>query len=580
MALAQQTGILGRKRAAHLLRRITFGPNKSDIDIFTNYSVADALDNLFQDTTMPDPPLDLKTNATWVNAPSTTANSSDSPLQEYFKGWWLKQMLGQDIAAADRIPFMVRERILFFLHTHLTTVQATVGNSRALYFQNVLLRTFALDGSKPAEINLKELTKKISVDNAMLVLLDGRLNVKGDPNENYGRELIELYSLGKGLTGYTAPSGTQGDYIYYTETDVRAAALVLSGWDLDTTFANIDPDTLIPRGKVKANNVGQATQHDNTTKQFSARFGSATISPDPALLNGGLPTEASMIDEISQLIDLIYSQPECPKNICRKIYRFFVYHDIDQSLDDTIITDLAATFVSNGYKIEPVIRELLGSQHFYDMMDTLADNDKFGAIIKSPLEIITETLNFFEHKLPDYTSQLDDFYKTTATLFGYMKSMNMDFMNPIDVAGFDAYHQYPLYNRAWISTNSLNRRYDFIFLCMTTENMMPGEIRIDLYTYMKLRFPTVAADPDAFIRELVTYLFPLSEETTEITTDRLNYFKLQFFLLGEALPQGPLAFWTFSWANGDSIPASKTDARGMLQDLLNAILQSPEFQLH
>lgn len=578
MALTQQTGTLGRKRAAHLLRRITFGPNKSDIDLFANYTVSVALNNLFQDTTIPEPPLDLKTNATWVNAPSTTANSSDSPLQEYFKGWWLKQMLGQYVSDTDRLPFMVRERILFFLHTHLTTVQATVGNSRSLYFQNTLLRMYALDGAQPAEINLKELTKKISIDNAMLKLLDGRLNVKGDPNENYSRELIELYSIGKGLSVFSIPPVIKD--VNYTEKDVRSAALVLSGWDVDTTFLTIDTDTLIPRGKAKLNNVGQATQHDNTLKQFSASFGNATIAPDPTLLVGGLPTEASMMDEISQLVDLIYSQPECPKNICRKIYRFFVYHNIDQQLDDTIITELAGTFVTNGYKIEPVIRELLGSQHFFDMMDAVIDNDKFGAIIKSPLEIITETLNFFEYKLPDYTSQLDAFYKTTANLFGQMKSMNMDFMNPIDVAGFDAYHQYPLYNRAWISTNSLNRRYNFIFLSMNTENMMAGEVRIDLYAYMKLRFPAVAMTPDAFVRELISYLFPLSQETTEITTERINYFKFQFYQLGEALPQGPLVFWNFSWTNGDNIPTSKIDARGMLQDLVNSILQSPEFQLH
>lgn len=580
MPLPQQSGILGRKRAAHLLRRITFGPNKAEIDAFTSYSVTQALDLLFQDTAYPLPPVDPKTNATWVDIPSTTANSSESPLQEYFKGWWLKQMLAQDVAESERLAFMVREKILFFIHTHLTIVQGTVNNSRAFYFQNALFRNYALDGSKPAEINLRELTKKISTDNAMLILLDGRQNVKGDPNENYSRELIELFTIGKGLPGFIPNSTTPGDYIYYTEKDVRSAAYVLSGWDTNLSFTSIDPETLIPRGRAKSNGLGQATQHDNSTKTFSARFNNGTVIPDPTLLIGGLPTEESMIDEISQLIDLIYDQPECPKNICRKLYRFFVYHEIDQQLDDTIITDLAATFVANGYKIEPLIREILGSQHFFDMMDASSDNDKFGALIKSPLELITETLLFFEYKLPDYTSELSAFYKTTAYLFGHMKSMNMDFMNAIDVAGYDPYHQFPIYNRGWISTTVLNRRYDFIFLSMTTENMKEGEIRIDVYEFIKLRFGVLAIDPNIFIREFISYLLPLSEETTEITTDRINYFKLQFFQLGEALPQGPEAFWNFSWANGDTLPISKIDARGMLQDLINAVLQSPEFQLH
>lgn len=580
MALPQQSGILGRKRAAHLLRRITFGPSKADIDTFSTYSVANALNILFQDTPFPEPPLDLKTNATWVDIPSTPANSSESPLQEYFKGWWIKQMLAKGVQDSDRLSFMVREKILFFIHTHLTIVQGTVNNSRAFYFQNILFRNFALDGNKPADINLKTLTKKICVDNAMLILLDGKLNVKGDPNENYARELIELYSIGKGLAGFIPPTTVQGNYYYYTENDVRAAALILSGWDINTTFTSIDPDTLIPRGRAKVNVGGQATQHDNSTKTFSARFNNATISPNPALLIGGLPTEESMLDEISQLIELLYSQPECLKNICRKLYRFFVYYEIDEQLDDTIIAGLLDTFVANGYKIEPVITEILGSQHFFDMMDASSDSDKFGALIKSPLELITETLSLFEYKLPDYTTQLDAFYKTTAYLIAQMKAMNMDFMNPIDVAGYDAYHQFPIYNRGWISTTALNRRYDFIYLIMTTDNMMAGEIRIDLYEYIKLRFGIAALDPDILIRELITYLLPLSQETTEITTERINYFKLQFYLLGEALPQGPLVFWTFSWTNGDTLPISKVDARGMLQDLVNAILQSPEFQLH
>ncbi len=582
MALVQFSNTLGRKRAAHLLRRITFGPNKSDIDTFASYAPATALNLLFQDTTAPLPPIDLKTGATWVNAPSTAANSADSILQGYFKGWWLKQILAQDASDANRLSFMVREKIVFFIHTHLTTIQEVVGNSRALYFQNVLFRQYALDGNQPSTINLKELTKKVSIDNAMLILLDGKLNVKGDPNENYGRELIELYSLGKGLQGSVPASTTQGDYIYYTEADVRAAALVLSGWDTNTAFTTLDADTGLPRGKAKINASNVANEHDNTVKQFSARFNNATITPNPALLLSGLATEASMIDEISQLINLIYAQPECPKNICRKIYRFFVYHEIDATIDSTIISELANTFVAGGYKIEPVIKELLGSQHFYDLIDTDINNDKFGAIIKSPLELITETLQFFEYKLPSYTSQLDAYYKTANNLFEQLRIMGMAFMNPTDVSGFDAYHQYPMFNRAWISTNSLNRRYNFIFLSMTIDNamMMDGPISIDLFTYFKLRFPSIASDPDAFIRELISYLFPLSDETTEITTERINYFKQQFFSLGEALPQGPLAFWQFSWNNGNTIPTSKIDARGMLQDLVNAILQSPEFQLH
>ena len=91
---------------------------------------------------------------------------------------------------------------------------------------------------------------------------------------------------------------------------------------------------------------------------------------DPLLLNGGNATEASALDEIQQLIDLIYSKPETAKNICWKIYRFFVYapHTPAESLaiDGPIITEMANTFESNNYKLQPVIENLLRSQHFYE----------------------------------------------------------------------------------------------------------------------------------------------------------------------------------------------------------------------
>ncbi len=410
----------------------------------------------------------------------------------------------------------------------------------------------------------------------MVALLDSRLNVKDNPNENYARELLELYTIGKGLNGEIPATGTQGDYFYFTELDVQSAAKVLSGYDVDDTFATIDPDTLIPRAKIKANGGGQPNQHDNTVKQFSARFGNATITPT---VPGTQPTEVSMLDEIDQLINMIYSQAETPKNICRKIYRYYVYHDITATIDSTIIADMVTTFTTNNYKIEPVIRELLQSQHFYDAGDMSIDNDNFGAIIKSPLQLVAETLNFFEYQLPDYISQSESFYLKSGTLLRTVENQGMKLMNPFDVAGYEAYHQFPLYHRMWINTNALTQRYKFIFDTMTTENMDPDNVTVDLYPFMKLRFAGTASDPDAFIRELASYLLPMYSEGPEITTARLDWFKAQLFKLGLALPQGPLAFWQFSWANGDSIPASKDDSRGMLQDLVNAMMQSPEYQL-
>src|SRR5690606_5026037 len=144
-------------------------------------------------------------------------------------------------------------------------IREKVDDSRALYFQNQLFRFFALDALNPdPEINFKTLTVKICVDSAMLKVLDGTSNVKGNPNENYARELLELYSIGRGLEG-DVPPPVDGDYFLYTEDDVKAAARVLSGWTTDDDYLTIDELTLLPRGRVRGNPTN-ASSHDNDPK--------------------------------------------------------------------------------------------------------------------------------------------------------------------------------------------------------------------------------------------------------------------------------------------------------------------------
>ncbi|MCR6639977.1 MAG: DUF1800 domain-containing protein [Sporocytophaga sp.] len=455
-------------------------------------------------------------------------------------------------------------------------MQETVNNSRALYFQNALFRKFAFDNEPDPLWNFKMLTKKISLDNAMLVLLDGRLNVKGRPNENYAREFLELYTIGKGLPGHVPPSTIPGDYIYFTEQDVQAAARVFSGYDTDFTFLTIDEDTELPRVKIKGTGT-VANQHDNDPKEFSDRFGNTVITPDTTLLFGDKATEASMLDELDQLVEMVYAQQETVRNICRRIYRFYVYHEITQTIDNSIIADMANTFVANNFKLQPVIMELLQSQHFYDSATASVDDNNFGALIKSPLDLVLNTLSFFEYNLPDPQTEAEQFYEVTGKILESMKNQGMYFLNPYDVAGYDAYFQYPLYNRNWISANTLTQRYKFIYDNISIDKM--EEIKIDIFPFIQQRFASVALNPDDLINELASYLLPMSQAGTEITTERLNYFKSQFFVIGKGLPQGPEAFWEFSWNNADTIPESKEDARGMLQYLLNAMLQSPEYQL-
>ncbi len=593
MPLPSFSGSLGYKRAAHLLHRATFGPTQLQIDSFATLTAGQAVTQLFQQP-LPDPvlPIDPETGTEWVLTGTSDANSGDSDLQEFFKGWFLGQMIGVGVPASSYLAYATREKIVFFLHTVLTTIQSKVDNSRSLYFQNQLFRKFALDKTLPAEYNFKAITKKISVDNAMLRLLDGNLNVNGSVNENYGRELLELYSIGRGLEGTLPPATIPGDYFNFKEQDVRAAAQVLSGWELDTTFTSVDETVdlfssgtqKLPRGKVRGS-PNNASAHDNTVKQFSERLGNATIQPDPLLLNGSSATEASAMDEISQLIELIYTQPETARHFCRRVYRFFVYHEITQAIDDTIIAEMANTFVANGYKIQPVLEDLFQSQHFYDAAAGLND-DAFGGIIKSPLDLMIGTFRFFNIQLPDPVANAEAYYEQTGELIRSLERMGMHFYEPFDVAGYDAYHQYPIYHRSWISTNYLTRRYEFIRNLVSESQMnMPGMLKIDPVAFVQNNISNaIASDARQLIIELTKYLLPLADnltfdpaldDTAGLTAERLNYF-LTAFLKSPQLDADPEGAWTFRWNN----PVDMEVVRRQLENLFNALMQSPEYQLY
>ncbi|MBN8654020.1 MAG: DUF1800 family protein [Cytophagales bacterium] len=591
MPLPTFGGTLGYKRAAHLLHRATYGPTKLQIDSFATLTASQAVALLFQQP-LPDPvlPLDPETGTEWVLTGTTEANSGDPELQEIFKGWFIGQMLGLGVPPSNQLAYATREKIVFFLHSVLTCIQSKVDNSRSLYFQNQLFRKFAFDKTLPIEFNFKELTKKVSVDNAMLRLLDGNLNVRGSVNENYGRELLELYSIGRGLEGTLPPATTLGDYFNFTEQDVRAAAQVLSGWELDTTFTSVDEDVdlyltgtqKLPRGKVRGSTTN-AGSHDNTVKQFSDRFGSATIQPDPLLLNGTNATEESALDEISQLIELIYAQPETARNFCRRVYRYFVYHEITQTIDDSIIAQMANTFISSGYKIQPVLEDLFQSQHFYDAAAGVTD-DNFGGIIKSPLDLMVGTLRFFNVQLPDPTGNAAAYYEQTGDLIRSLTDMGMHFYEPFDVAGYDAYHQYPIYHRSWISTNYLVRRYQFI-QNLVSDSQMGGMMKIDPVALVQTNISNaIASDARLLIVELAKYLLPLSDNLTfdtatddnaGLTAERLNYF-LTAFLKSPQIDADPEGAWTFRWNN----PVDMEVVRRQLENLFNAMLQSPEYQLY
>jgi hypothetical protein len=241
-------------------------------------------------------------------------------------------------------------------------------------------------------------------------------------------------------------------------------------------------------------------------------------------------------------------------------------------IESQIISEMASTFTASGFKIQPVIENLLRSQHFYEAGAAISD-DNFGGIIKSPLDLIVGTLRHFKISLPDMVADAEDFYEVTGSMIQSLNTMGMSFFEPYDVAGYEAYHQFPVYHRYWITPNSLTRRYEFIRSLVT---MMDDEMfSINTYEYVQENFAAQAPNARDLVVALASYLYPVTDNLdfddatqSALTTSRMNYFK-------NALLSGfDEAYWTTIW-NGTSI----SDKRAALNNLFNAMLQSPEYQL-
>ncbi len=566
--LAKFSGTLSRRNAAHLLRRATFGPDRDSIDTFTGKTVDEALGLLTQTTTAPTPPLDLKTGESWLPKPDENTNSEDGDLSGYFKSWWLNLM---------RTDNTMRERMVFLYHTFFPTIESAVEDSTALYYQNALFRFYAFG-------NIQTLTKKVCIDNAMLILLDGRSNEVGLPNENFAREFFELHTIGKG----PQDPGDPTNYTNYTEYDIQVASRILSGWANDTNFgtdlsnSNIDEETGIPLGVVKGEGL-YATRHDasnNPPRTFSPdTFPGGSIAHLAINVNNGQAIKASVmgrkatteqteiIGQVDQLVNMVFEKEATALNFCRKIYRFFCYYNITDDVETNIIKPLATTLISNNYEILPVIKELLSSQYFYDANNAVDTDDTHADIIKSPLELSLGAMRFFNVATPAQSS-LSDFYDFYSGLLNSLNDQGISLYEPYDVAGYDAYHQEPDYHRNWITVNTLAYRYEFAMKLAT--NSYSDMISVDYAAYVKdnVTDPTLASN---ILQHFVDYMLPEVISTTG-EGNRFDYFLN--ILKGDLTDTN----WRNEW--NDYISSGMNDGiNSQIEILLSALMQTPEYQL-
>lgn len=540
------SGTLGVQNASHLLRRATFGPTLSDMQLFSGMTATAAIQELLLPQTPSDLPIDYLTGTDWVYPNTFHPNHSTSTVCRFTSSWWMENMRGSGTNLTDRM--------VWFYHTHFPMILSRIQNRPQFALDYLrLLRFYALG-------NYKDLAKAVCIDNAMLIHLDGNLNVKGAPQENFAREFLELFTVGKG------PQVGPEDYTNFTETDVKALTKALTGWGIDATYQTIDPVTGLPTGEVK-NNQATSTRHDVTDKQFSAAFNNTVIQTTG--VTGSNATIQGVYQELDDVIDMIFNSPHTARNICRRIYRQFVYFDITNEIETDIIEPLATILEQNNFEIVPVLETLLASEHFYDIDNGITEDNNIGAIIKSPVDLVVGTMRLFELDIPDKTTDLENHYELYRQLLFHMDAQGLDFFEPYDVAGYDAYFQEPGFHRNWISSNYLANRYKIAeFLIDGLENSAGTVLlQLDIVDFVRNNC-TNPSDADSLMQELTAWMVPM-----QLTTDRFNFFR-DDILLEQLTP----AFWTTAWDNYISTNNDAT-VRVQLEKLALAMMQSPEYQL-
>jgi uncharacterized protein (DUF1800 family) len=522
------TGSFGAPELRHLLRRTLFGATKSDMSYFAGKSMVQVVDELLNPTApLPAPPVkeyvvaattlvpdnNIAAGSTWVND-----INNDGTIASYrrasFKKWWIGNMINQDRS--------IREKMTLFWHNHFATETNDIGNAQYVYKHHDLLRNSALG-------NFKTLTRNITFDPAMLVYLNGQYNTAAAPDENYAREIQELFCCGKGPNSL------------YTEADVKAAAKVLTGWLNNAT-------TLTP--------YFTASRHDATNKTFSAFYNNTVIT--------GRNTAAGATQEIDDFLNMIFANAEVAKYICRRLYRWFVYYDIDDTVEQNIITPLANILRANNYEVKPVLDLLLKSEHFFDVLSR-------GCIIKSPADLV---IGFCRES--EIVFQPDTDYFTNYGFYNYMVSwlsnMQQNIGDPPDVSGWKAYYQEPQFYEIWINSDTLPKRNQF------TDTML-----VSGYTYnsKKIMLDPLAyattfnnpGDPNAFIAELTERLLGL-----DISAASKAQLKKDILLSGQSTD----IYWTQAWDLYISTPtntANTTSVRTKIRDLIKYLMNLAEYQL-
>jgi uncharacterized protein (DUF1800 family) len=321
----------------HLLRRIGFGAGPGDVDRYAQLGYATALDQLINYESIHDEVDDLIGKPGYVALTVTGRLSPESNIL-HARQRWLFRMVHTERP--------LQEKMALFWHNHFATAYSKVsGNTSALDGTRAMAaKAEETPAGVPGQVevfrqhavgNFRTLLLAMAKDVAMLVWLDGRTNVKARPQENFARELMELFTMGVG---------------HYAEADVYAGARVFTGWNLSRAGGGTDAGYYTF--------FYDSRQHETTAKEFTFPIYSGGGKTIPAR------SAAEGMQDGLDLIDAVVRHPATGPRLAQKLYGYFV-NEVDAP-DEKLIADMASDYYRGGYEIKPMLIRLFVSPQFTD----------------------------------------------------------------------------------------------------------------------------------------------------------------------------------------------------------------------
>lgn len=543
--LSPYTGTWSDWEKLHLLRRTGFGFKKSDLALLASKTMSESVDIvLTADPTSPSPPVNwyqqdlpdengLAYGADWTN---NAFNSVDQGVltnlyrSESLKVWLMLQALNQNISIREKmVQFWYHFIPVNFDEVYASKNLFCATNSARICYD--YMKLFRLNATG----NYKQLIRQVATHPAMMYYLNGQANSKTAPDENFAREVMELFTLGNN-------SGTT-----YTQEDVVQVAKLLSGWRVQNLNESNTTTTFV------------SNLHDYSSKQFSEFFNNTVISGTGA-------------SELDAFIDMLFSKSTMvAEHICRRLYRFFVYYDIDENIETNVIQPLAQIFIESNWEILPVLKTLFKSEHFYDLANR-------GVMIKSPFDFLIGNLR--EFNLGYNVTPPTNYYAQYQFLYVIseqgLRPMGQVMGEVPNVSGWSAFYQKPNFYQYWINSNTLQKRYTFIQSLFTGFALILNGIIVSL-KYEELEFISsfpnaTCADPNLLVQEVIKFLLPVN-----LSLEQRNSIKISTLLSQQTNDN----YWTTAWNNYKNSPTvgNTNTVKNRLRSLFVHLLQLAEFHL-